>query len=175
MVGGSGSGKTNPLLNLINHEQDIDKIDLYAKKTYGAKYQLLINKRESTDLKYLSVFKAVIEYSNKMDDILKILKNMIQIKNEKILILFDDVIAAMFSNKNHHPIVTELFIRRKKLNISLVFIIQSYFAVPKNIRLNSTQYFVMNIPNKTELQQIAFNQSSDIDFQDFINIHNTVL
>ena len=70
-----------------------------------------------------------------------------------------------------NPIVAELFIRQTKLNISLVFITQSYFAVPKNIRLNCTHYFVMKIPNKRKLQQIAFNHSSDIDFQDFLNIY----
>ena len=69
------------------------------------------------------------------------------------------------------PIVTELFIRGKKLNISLVFITQSYFTVPKNIRLNSTHYFVIEILNKRELQQIAFNHSLDIDFQDFMNLY----
>ena len=76
----------------------------------------------------------------------------------------------MLSNKKLNPIVTELFIRGRKLNISLVFITQSYFAVPKNIRLNSTHYFVMKIPNKRELQQVAFNHSSDIYFQDFTNL-----
>ena len=92
-------------------------------------------------------------------------------KKRKILIVFDDMIADMLSNKKLNPIVTELFIRGRKLNISLVFITQSYFAVPKNIRLNSTHYFVMKIPNKRELQQIAFNHSSDIDFQDFMNLY----
>ena len=77
----------------------------------------------------------------------------------------------MLRNKKLNPIVTELFIRGRKLNISLVFITQSYFAVPKNIRLNSTHYFVMKIPNKRELQQIAFNHSSDIDFQNFMNLY----
>ena len=76
----------------------------------------------------------------------------------------------MLSNKKLHPIVTELFIKVRKLNISLVFITQSYFAVPKNIRLNSTHYFIMIIPNKQELQQITFNHSSDIDFKDFMNL-----
>ena len=92
-------------------------------------------------------------------------------KKRKILIVFDDMIADMLSNKKLNPIVTELFIRGRKLNISLVFITQSYFAVPKNIRLNSTHYFVMKIPNKRELQQIAFNHSSDLDFQDFMNLY----
>ena len=70
----------------------------------------------------------------------------------------------MFSNKNLNPVVTESFIRGSKLNISLVFIIQSYFAVPKNIRLNSTHYFIMKVPNKRELEHIALNHSSDTDF-----------
>ena len=78
------------------------------------------------------------------------------------------MIADMLSNKKLHPIVNELFIRGRKLNI---FITQSYFAVPKNIRLNLTKYFVMKIPNKRELQQISFNHSSDIDFQDFMNLY----
>ena len=82
----------------------------------------------------------------------------------KILIVFDDLIAHMLSNKKLNPTVTDLFIRRRKLNISLVFITQSYFAVSKNIRLNSTNDFVMKIPNERDLQQIAINDSSDIDF-----------
>ena len=79
------------------------------------------------------------------------------------------MIDDLLTNKKLNPIVTKLFVRGKKL--VLVFIIQSYFAVPKNIRLNSTHYFVMKIPNKRELQQIAFNHSSDIDFQDFMNLY----
>ena len=77
------------------------------------------------------------------------------------------MIANMLSNKKLNPVVTELFIRGRKLNISLVFITQSYFAEPKNIRLNFTHYFIMKIPNKRELQQIAYNHSSDIDFKDY--------
>ena len=95
---------------------------------------------------------------------IKTLKNKTQ-----VLIVFGDVIADMLSNKKLNPVVIELFIRGRKLNISLVFITQSVFSVPKNIRLNSTQYFIMKIPNKRELQQIACNRSSDIDFQDFLN------
>ena len=81
----------------------------------------------------------------------------------------------MLSNKKLNPIVTELFITGRKLNFSLVLITQSYFAVPKNIRLSSTHYFVMKIPNKRELQQIAFSHSSDIDFQDFMNLYKKSL
>ena len=78
----------------------------------------------------------------------------------------------MLSNKKLKPIVTEFFIRGRKLNISLVFLSQSYFAVPKNIRLNSTHYFIMKIPNKWEHQQTAFIHSLDIDFKDFMNLYN---
>ena len=92
-------------------------------------------------------------------------------KNRKILIVFDNMIADMLSNKKINPIVTELFIRGRNLNISPVFITQPYFVVPKNIQVNSTQYFLMKIPNKRELQEIAFNHLSDIDFQDFMNLY----
>ena len=81
------------------------------------------------------------------------------------------MIAETISNKILNPIVTELFISVRKLIISLVFIIQSCFAVPKNISLNYTHYFNMNISNKRELKQTAFNHSSDIDFKDTINLH----
>ena len=77
----------------------------------------------------------------------------------------------MKSNKKLSPIITELFLRERKLNISLVFISQSYFKVPKIIRLNTTHYFIMKIPNKTELQQIASNHSSDIDYRDFMKLY----
>ena len=106
-----------------------------------------------------------------MKDIYKNIEDYNPNKKRKILIVFDDMIADMLSNEKLNPIVTELLIRGRKLNISLVFITQSYFAVPKNIRLNSTHYFVMKIPNKRELQQITFNHSSDIDFQDFMNLY----
>ena len=88
--------------------------------------------------------------------------------------VFDGMIADMRSNKKLNPVVTELFIRGRKLNFSLVFIKQSHFAVSKNIRLNSTHYFIMKIPNKKELQQIVFNHSSDIDFQDFMDLYKTL-
>ena len=101
-----------------------------------------------------------------MDDNYKNIEEYNPNKKRKILIIFDDMIADMLSNKKLNPIVTELFIRSRKLNISIVFITRSYFAVPKNIRLNSTHYFIMKIPNKRELQQVAFNHSSDIDFSD---------
>ena len=76
----------------------------------------------------------------------------------------------MKSNKNLSPIATELFLRGRKLNISLIFISQSYFKVPKTIRLNTTHYFIMKIPSKRELKQIASNLSSEIDFKDFMKL-----
>ena len=91
-------------------------------------------------------------------------------KKRKILIIYDDMIADMLNNKNLNKVVTEVFIRDRKLKISLVFITQSYCAVPKNNRLNSTHCFIMKIPNKRELQQIVLNHSSDIDSKDFMNL-----
>ena len=165
IIGGSGSGKTNLLFNLINQQPDIDKIFLYAKDPYDTKYQLLINKRESTGLKYFNDSKVFIEYSNDMDDIYKNIKECNPSKKRKILIVFDDMIADMLSNKKLSPIVTELFrkVERGKLNFFIAFITQSYFSLPKNIRLNSTHCFIMKIPKKQQLQQTAFNHSSDID------------
>ena len=92
-------------------------------------------------------------------------------KDRKTLIVFDDMIADMINNEKLNSVVTELFIRGRKLNISFVFITQSYFRLPKDVRLNSTHFFIMKIPNKRELQQIALNHSSDIDFKDFIKIY----
>ena len=106
-----------------------------------------------------------------MDDIYKNTEKYNPNKKQKILIVFDDMIADMLSNKKLNQIVTELFMIGRKLNISLVFITQSYFAVPKNIRLNSTHYFIMKVPNKRELQQIVFDHSSDIDFRDSMNLY----
>ena len=156
------------MLNLINYKPDNDKIYLYAKYPYEAKHQLLINKRESTGLKHLNNSRAFIEYSNYVDDIFKNIEEYNPNKKRKILNVFDDMIADMLSNKKLNPVVTELFIRGRKLNIYLVFITQSYSAVPKNIRRNSTHYFIMNFPNNEVLEQIAFNNSSYIDFQVFI-------
>ena len=171
IIGGSGSGKTNALLNLINNQPNIDKIYLYAKNPYEAKYQYFINKREQVGLKHYDDLKGFFEYPNDMQDVYKNIEEYNLGNKRKILILFDDMIADMIDNKKLNPIVTELFIRGRKLNISIVFITQSYFKVPKDVRLNSTHFFIMKIPNKRELQQIALNHSSDIDFKDFINIY----
>ena len=112
IVGGAGSGKTNALLNLMNHEPDIDKIYSYAKDLYEAKYKLLINKRESAGIKYLINSKAFIEYSYDMDDIYKNIENYNPNKKRKSLIVFN-MIDDMLSNKKLNPIITELFIKEE--------------------------------------------------------------
>ena len=156
-IGGSGSGKTNALLNLINNQLDIDKIYLYAKDPYEAKYQYLINKREKVGLDHLDGHKAFMEYSNDVQDVYKNIEDYNIGKKRKVLIVFDDMIADMINNDKLDSIVTELFIRDRELNISIVFITESYFKVPEDVRLNSTHFFIMKIPNKRELQQIALN------------------
>ena len=92
-------------------------------------------------------------------------------KEKKILIVFDDKMADMIHNKKLTSVVTELFIRGRELNISLVFITQSYFKVPKDVTLNTSHFFITKIPNKRELQQIAINHSSDINTKDFANVY----
>ena len=171
IVGGSGSGKTNALLNLMNNQPDIEKIYLYAKDTYEKKYQYLINKREKIGLDQFKDPKAFMEYSNYMQDVYKNIEDYNPGKKRKILIVFDDMIADMINNKNLNPVVTELFIRGRKLNTSIVFITKLYFKVPKDVRLNSTHFFMMKIPNKRELQQIVLNHSSDMDFKNFMKIY----
>ena len=141
IIGGSGSGKTNALLNLINNQPDIDEIYLYAQDPYEAKYQFLINKKESTWLKHFNDPKAFIEYSNNIEDVYKNIDEYNIDKKSKISIFFGDMISDMINNKNLNSIVTELFIRGRKLNISLVFITQSYFKVPKDVRQTNSIFY----------------------------------
>ena len=110
-------------------------------------------------------------FTNDMHDVYKNINHYNPDKENKILIVFDDMIADMIQNKKLNSIVTVLFIRGRKLNISLVFFTQSYFKVPKDVRLNTTHFFIAKIPNKRELQQIAINHSSDISTEDFVNIY----
>ena len=124
IIWGSGSGKTIALLNFISNEPDIDKIYLYAKDPYETKYQFLINKSESV---------RFIEYSNDIQDVYKSIDEYNIDKERKILKVFDDMIADMVNIKKPNSVVIELFIRGRKLSS------QSYFKVPENIRLNTTQ------------------------------------
>ena len=167
IIGGSGSGKTNLILNLIENQPDIDKIYLYAKDPYESKYQYLINKREGVGINHFNDLKAFIEYSNDIHDVYKNIGEYNADKENKILIVFDDMIADMIHNKKLNSIVAKLFIRGRKLNISL-FIIRLYFKVPKD-RLNTNHFFIAKIPNKRELQQIAISHSSDINTKGFSN------
>ena len=121
---GSGSGKANSLFNLISQQPDIDNIYLYTKDTFDANCQFSINKWESAGLKHFNSCKAFIECSSDMDDIYKDIEEHNPNRKRKILIFFDDMIADMLSNKKLNPIVSELFIRSRELNISLVVIMQ---------------------------------------------------
>ena len=163
--------KKNLLLNLIETQPDIDKIYLYAKDPYESKYQYLINKREGVGINHFNDPKAFIKYSNDIHDVYKNIDDYNPDHENKIIIVFDDIIADVIHNKKLNSIVTELFIRGRKLNISLVFITQSYFKVPKDVRLNTTHVFIPKFPNKRELQQIAINHSSDINTKNFANIY----
>ena len=171
IIGGSGSGKTDALLNLINEQDDIDKIYLHVKDLREPKYGFLIKKRENAEIKHLNDPNAFIECSNTMDGIYENIDDYNPIRKRKKLIAFDDMIADIMTNKKFQAIIKELFIRCRKLNISLAFVTQSYFSVPKDVRLNSTHYLIMKINNKRELQNITINHSADIDYQDFIKIY----
>ena len=106
-----------------------------------------------------------------MDDVYEKIHDYNSSRKRNILVFFGDVIADIMTNKKFQSIIKELFIRCRKLNISLSFITQSYFSVPKDVRLNSTHCLIMKIINKRELQNIAINHSADIDYQDFIRIY----
>ena len=166
------SDKTNVFLNLIKTNNQILTKFIHMSKIYS--YQWLINRREKIGVKKFQNPKAFIDYSQNIDDVYENLEFYDLPKKRKVLIVFDDMITDMEANEKLNTTGTELFLRGRKLNISLVFILKSYFEVPKTIRLNATHYFIMNftiyyqIPNKRELHQIASNHSSDIDFKDFM-------
>ena len=171
IIGGSGSAKTNTLLHLINEQDVIDKIYLHAKDLKEPKYEFLIENLEHAGIKHCNNPNAFIEYSKTMDDVYKNIDNYNPSRKRKILIVFDNMIADITTNKRFEAIIKDLFIRCRKLNISLVFITQSFFSVPKDVRLNSTHYFIIKIHNRKELQNIAINHSADIDYKDFMKIY----
>ena len=117
---------------------------MYAKDPYECKYQYLINIRAKVGLKHFNDPTAFIEYTNGMCNVYRNIKYYNPDKENKILIVFDDMVADIIKNKKLNSIVTELFIRGRKLNISLVFITQSYFKVPKDVRLNTTFSYLKN-------------------------------
>ena len=161
IIGGSGSVKTNVLLYLIKEQEGIAIICLYAKDLSEPKYDFLIKKREDVRIKYCNDPNAFIEYSNTMDNVYENILDYNPSRKRKILILFDEMIV---------DIMTKSW-RCRKVNISLVFITQSYFSVPKDVRLNSTHYLIKKINNRKELQSIPIHYSTDIDYKDFVIIY----
>ena len=136
IIGGSRSRKTNALLNLIKEQDDVDKIYLYPKDLGKPKYKFLIKKREDVGTNHFNQPNAFTEYSNTMDDAYENIDDYNPNRQIKFLIVFDDMIADTMSNKKYQAIIKELFIRCRKLNISPVFITQSCFSVPKDVRSN---------------------------------------
>ena len=106
-----------------------------------------------------------------MDDIFDQIEDYNKKRKRKVLIAFDDIISHVLSNKKAQQVLKELFIRCRKLNISLSFLTQYYFSVPKDVRLNCTHYIIFKLKNKRELQNIAINNSADINYKDFIKIY----
>ena len=121
-------------------------------------------------MKHLNDPKAFTKYSNTIDDIYNIDDYNLN-RKRKFLIIFDDMIADIMTNKRFQAITKELFVRCRKLNKSLVFITQSYSSVPKEVRLNLTHYLILKIHNKRQLQNIAINHSADNDYKDFLKIY----
>ena len=170
IIGPSGSGKTNVLLHLINNLHPIDKIYLSAKDIHEPKCEYLMNKREQAGIKNLDDPKAFIEYSDDMDDVLDDINNYNKNRDRKVLIVFDDMIADIEYNKNFKKIIKELFYIARKINVSIVFITQSFFRALKDARLNSTHYILMKIGNEKELKSIAEEKSGNLDYKDFLEI-----
>ena len=112
-----------------------------------------------------------IEHSNSMDDIYDDIEDYNKKRKRKVLIIFDDMISHVMSDKKAQQVLKDLFIRCRKLNILLCFLSQSYFSVQKDIRLNCTHYIIFKSNNKRELQNIAINHSADIDYKDFVKIY----
>ena len=122
VIGPSGSGKTNYLLNSIQRDKNIvDKVYLYAKDLEEPKYKLLIDKREKAGINFNNDPHAFIEYSNSMNDPLSDIEDYNKKRKRKILIFFDDMISHVMSDKKAQQILKDLFIRCRKLNISLCF------------------------------------------------------
>ena len=168
--GPSRSGKTNALLNLIQNLNETTPF-LYAKDLSEPKYEFLTNNNKNAGIKHFNDSTAFIEYSNGMEDVFTNIDGYNKKRKRKVLIVFDDMIADMMSSKKFKAIIKELFISCRKLNISIVFITQSYFRTPKDARLNSTHYAIMKIQSKKELQNIEQENSGDINFKDFLKTY----
>ena len=145
---------------------------MFTRDLSEPNYQFLIKKREDAGIKNINNPNSYIVCSNTKDDVYKDVDNYNSKRDKKVLIVFDDIIADIMGNEKFQAVMKEFFIRCIKLNISLVFITQSYFPVPKDVRLNSIHYLILKINNKRELQNIAINHSGDIDYQDFKKIYS---
>ena len=132
---------------------------------------MLIDKRGKVGINFNNDPTAFIEYSNSMDDILSDIEDYNKKRKRNILIIFDDMISHVMLDRRTQQILKGLFIRCRKLNISLCFLTQSYFSVPKDVRLNCTLYILFKLNNRRELQNIAIDHSTDIDYKDFIKIY----
>ena len=131
----------------------------------------MIKKRKDVGIKYCNDPNAFIECSNRMDDVYENIDDYNPSRKRNILIVFDDMIAGIMTNKKFQAIIKEWFIKCRKLNILLVFITQSYFSFPKDVRLNSTHYLITKINNRNELQNIAIKDSADINHNNFVRIY----
>ena len=182
IIDGSGSGKTNVLMNLINMNDQ-----MLIKPTYKWSIKMKVSifyqrTRKSRD-QTVKTFKNICWLSTKIIDVYENPERYKPARKIKVLIVFGDITADVEANKILSHIVTKLFISVRKLNISLVVISKSYLTVwnliirksyflfSKDIILNGTHYFIMNIPNKRELQQIISNNSSDIKLKDFMKLY----
>ena len=166
IISGSGSGKTSALSNLINEQNDIDNIYLYVRELSEPECEYLIKKRKDAGIKHVSNPNAFIKRSNTMDDVYENINNYNLTREIKNLIVFDEMIANIMTKRRFQAVIKELFIRCRKLNIALVFITQSYFSVPKDLRLNSTHYLIMKINNRRELQNVSTDHSAGVNYQD---------
>ena len=148
IIGPSGYSKANTLLHLINNLHPVDKIYSYTNDIHEQKYEYLINKREQAGIKNLNDPHAFIEYSDDMNDVLDDINNYNINRDKKVLIVFDDMIADIEYNKKFKRIIKKLFYRARKIIVSIIFIMQSYFRALNDARLNSTHYILMKINNK---------------------------
>ena len=185
IIGGSGSEKTNALLNLIKEQDNdnlIDKIYFYAKDLNEPRYQFLIKRCGNVGIKHLNAPQAIIEYSQYVDDVHNNIVDYNPNRNRKILIEFDDMIAAIMTNEKIQVMIKKLLnyiyiyiytyiYIYLYIYVYIAFITQSYFSVLKKVRLNYTYYLIMKTHNKRKLQNIATNHSAGIDYKDFMSTY----
>ena len=144
---------------------------MHSKDLSEPKDKFLIKRREDAGIKHLNDLNVFIECSNIKDHVYKNIDGYNPRRKRKVLVVLDDLIADIRTNNKFQVIIKELFIRCRKLSISLVLIPQSYFSVPKYVRLNSTHDLIMKINSKRELQNVAINHSADIYYKDFMKIY----